>query len=170
MSIFLVKLLRHNIPKNNYRLNDTIVFLLLCCVVLCHWSKKLLPQTLIGVTLFFSMALFYTEFTKVSLKNAWVFSSSLRVISTFNSSILSSSPLGVFFIVGVGVLIAGICWPPVLLPLFLLPWYPWLFELLLRNPPLKLIGFKIGHQLTANIQLEGLCGLDKHILEIQHID
>ena len=34
-----IKLPGHNIHKNNYRLNDTN-FLLLCCLVLCCWSKS----------------------------------------------------------------------------------------------------------------------------------
>ena len=42
----LIKLPQHEIPKNNYRLNDTINFLLLCCIVSCRLSKKVLPQTL----------------------------------------------------------------------------------------------------------------------------
>ena len=40
------KLPRHEISKNNYQLNETIIFLLSWCVVSYHWSKKVLPQTL----------------------------------------------------------------------------------------------------------------------------
>ena len=42
-----IKLPQHEIPKTNYRLNETIFLLLLCCIVLYHWSKKVWPQTLI---------------------------------------------------------------------------------------------------------------------------
>ena len=35
-----IKLPRHDIAKINYHLNDTIIFLLSCCVVSCCWSKS----------------------------------------------------------------------------------------------------------------------------------
>ena len=43
-----IKLQWHGIPKNNYRLNDTINFfvIVLCRFVSCRLSKKALPQTL----------------------------------------------------------------------------------------------------------------------------
>ena len=41
-----IKLPLHDIPKTDYRLNETIIFLL-CCVISCRWSKKVLPQTLV---------------------------------------------------------------------------------------------------------------------------
>ena len=42
----LIKLPRHDIHRDNCRLNDTIVFWLSCCVVWCHWSKNLSLLTL----------------------------------------------------------------------------------------------------------------------------
>ena len=40
-----IKLPQHEIPKTNYRLNEALIFLLLCCAVSYRWLKTLLPQT-----------------------------------------------------------------------------------------------------------------------------
>ena len=42
----LIKLPSHEIPKNNYCLNDTNFFLLSYCIVSCRWSKKCYPRPL----------------------------------------------------------------------------------------------------------------------------